>query len=89
MEAKDLLTNDEIVKVKNQLWKPEADSDELINNVAEIFFEAGKQEGRRDVVEFVEQHGFYNLWTHKEVWQAQFKIWFKDNPELLKEWGIK
>jgi len=23
-----------------------------------------------------------------KCWQAQLKVWFKDSPELLKEWGI-
>ena len=54
---------------------------------AEISFEVGM----RIVVEFVEkisQAGHPSKFIPSSDWQAQLKVWFKDNPELLKKWGI-
>ena len=52
-----------------------------------------EQAGMRKVVEwicsficFTNEQDMPKLFN---LWKAQLKIWFKDNPELLKEWGIK
>ena len=60
-----------------------------------------KQEGRREVVEWIQKEGIWSqvpfegkrkeetMWClFPEEWQAQLKLWFKDNPKLLKEWGV-
>lgn len=62
---------------------------------SEISFKAGRQE----VVEWIDKNCLEcqsntpsntdeYLGFHKQSWQAQLKLWFKNNPELLKDWGL-
>lgn len=50
------------------------------------------ERGLREVVEWVNKHlpktlaNYVGFW---HLWQAFLKDKFKDNPELLKEWGIE
>lgn len=62
---------------------------------AKITWEKAFKAGKREVVEFIGEKPFeHSIHGHCTGdcfacrWQAQLKIWFKDNPELLKEWGI-
>lgn len=47
-----------------------------------------RKAGIKEVVEWIEEEDAIDR-MERERWQAQLKIWFKDSPELLKEWGIK
>ncbi len=50
------------------------------------------QAGRREVVEFLRSNlhpGQYAALASWPAWEAQLKIWFKDNPELLIGIGDK
>ena len=66
----------------------------LVEAVREIGKQEGIQIGRKEVAEWVEEnHGncpgtmeYLAINTHK--WHAFLKDLFKDNPELLKEWGL-
>lgn len=59
-------------------------------------FEAGLEQGEslaKKVVEWIELNHHYpqtkgGYYFATSIWQAQLKIWFKDNPELLKKWGL-
>jgi len=93
MEAKDT------VMTKAQLRAlPKIDRDSVLLAQAEFTWDKAKErylaEGRQEVVEFINNSGRYScgddytFLRFGEAWQAKLKSWFKDNPELLKEWGI-
>ena len=66
--------------------------DRVTQAQAEISFPEGKQAGIREVVEFYIwwEFGQYGHDTELDIaWQDKLKVWFKDNPELLKEWGLE
>ena len=86
MEAKDTVMSDEqLNRIWNVLHKQVGNRLGYIAQAqAEISFKAGIKE----VVEWIVDNG---LWINcpEEIWEVQLKIWFKDNPELLKLWGIE
>ncbi len=47
--------------------------------------EEAKQEGRQEVVDFVQGNGY----LMGSYWEAQLEIWFASQPELLAKWGIE
>ena len=70
----------------------------------ETIYQAGKKAGIREVVEWISDNSTIyrdteldyectsfadQLLIDEDDWQAQLKTWFKDQPELLKLWGIK
>lgn len=70
----------EVPDIRHQLW------------------EEGHKAGIREVVEWVNSNipDSLEVWANLKTnilikgdkWQAKLKEWFKDNPELLKKWGI-
>ena len=50
--------------------------------------------GINEVVKWIEEHKYKTRYLEGDImvsvedWQTQLKDWFKDNPELLKEWGL-
>jgi len=70
----------------------------------EAAFEAGKLEGRREVVVWVlllprepemedrfsnPETPMWHIVVEQDELQDQLRLWFKDNPKLLKDWGIE
>jgi len=92
MEAELSLT-EVAIKIKNLAHAPKTTHDADFHTVGNIREELVKvrQQGIREVVEWVNEHSIYEIWMKdgKGKWQAQLRIWFKGNPELLKEWGIE
>ena len=63
--------------------------------ILEANVEEARLNGIREVVEWIESvppreiDGADQYTVTLEQWQAKLKDWLKDNPELLKEWGIE
>lgn len=84
-EAKDTFTLSWCEKHKN--WNQYNCADCMLDaNEEEI-----KRKGIRKAVEWLNANTTfrYGIAISNDKWKAQLKEWFKDNPELLKQWGIE
>jgi hypothetical protein len=54
-----------------------------LNHCKPLLIEQGKQEGRREVVEWIKGNQYQR--TQKE----SLRVWNEDWPKKLKEWGLR
>ena len=85
---KDTVMSDEDLQSIEELELYHFKSKKLEKAIAQAQAEISFKAGIKEVVEWIVDNG---LWINcpEEIWEVQLKIWFKDNPELLKLWGIE